>query len=244
MGLFNRTKTPKTPSPVDTSEHDDLLKRKGEPRALDWIERNAMLYPNQTAQIDLASGRRFTYTQMNDRVGRAAALLHGMGVRPGDRVGFLAMNSTDILEMVFATWRLGAISLALNFRLTAKELCFIVNGAGPKVILFDQVFLDVVEALQADTTVAHWLLTDGLGGGSAYESGLAAIDAPLLAKTHEQPLSDQCMLMYSSGTTGQPKGVIITHEMMVYSAVNLLGGLSLTRNSVNFAVMPLFHIGA
>lgn len=243
MGLFNRTKTPKTPSPVDTSEHDDLLKRKGEPRALDWIERNAMLYPNQTAQIDLASGRRFTYTQMNDRVGRAAALLHGMGVRPGDRVGFLAMNSTDILEMVFATWRLGAISLALNFRLTAKELCFIVNDAGPKVILFDQVFLDVVEALQTDTTVAHWLLTDGLGGGSAYESGLAAIDAPLLAKTHEQPLSDQCMLMYSSGTTGQPKGVIITHEMMVYSAVNLLGGLSLTRNSVNFAVMPLFHIG-
>ncbi len=238
MSLFG--KTPPTAGPAG---HADLLERKGAPRAVDWIERNAMLYPDHTAQVDLASGRRFTYAQMNDRVGRAAALLEARGVGPGDRVGFLAMNSTDILEMVFATWRLGAVSLALNFRLTAKELAFIIKDAGPDIILVDQAFLDIVDALQSETPVRQWLLTDGLGGDTAYERGLASVDRPLLTKTFDQTLSDQCMLMYSSGTTGLPKGVIITHEMMVFSAVNLMGGLCLTRKSVNFAVMPLFHIG-
>ncbi|NBC21479.1 MAG: long-chain-fatty-acid--CoA ligase [Alphaproteobacteria bacterium] len=212
------------------------------PQAVDWIAHHARVTPQALAQVDLASGRRFTYREMNDRVGRLAAHLISLGVCPGDRVGFLAMNSTDIMEAVFATWRIGAVSLALNFRLTAPELEFIVNDAGPKVLVIDQDFAELASELRELTDVPHWLSTDGRGGQTPYEDALAAA-TPLAGKTVRQPLSDQCMLMYSSGTTGRPKGVIISHEMMLYSAVHAMAFAGVNADKVNFAVMPLFHIG-
>ena len=210
--------------------------------AIDWIARHAVSTPDKLAQVDLASGRRFSYAQMNDRVGRVAAFLASQGVKQGDRVGFLALNSTDIFEMSLGTWRLGGISLALNFRLTAPELAFIINDAGPEIVFVDQEFLPVVEALRPLTQVKQWILTEGQGGDSVYERALAGVE-PMLTKTLEQPLTDQCLLMYSSGTTGLPKGVIITHEMMLFSAIGLMASTHLTRASVNLAAMPLFHIG-
>ena len=210
--------------------------------ATDWIAHHAVGTPDRTAQIDLASGRRFTYAEMNDRVGRVAAYLTEQGVKPGDRVGFLALNSTDIFEMALGTWRIGAISLALNFRLTAPELGFIIDDAGPDIVFFDEVFVDLVAELRNLTKVKHWIGSDGVGGDMAYEKALASV-TPQLTKTYEQPMTDQCMLMYSSGTTGLPKGVIITHEMMYFCATNLMPIVEISRNSVNLASMPLFHIG-
>ena len=202
MGLFSRRKSKSGP------REDAVAPAAGPemPQAVDWIAHHARVTPQALAQVDLASGRRFTYHEMNDRVGRLAAHLISLGVSPGDRVGFLAMNSTDIMEAVFATWRIGAVSLALNFRLTAPELEFIVNDAGPKVLLVDQDFAELAGELRELTDVPHWLSTDGRGGPSPYEDALAAA-TPLAGKTVRQPLSDQCMLMYSSGTTGRPKGV-------------------------------------
>ena len=211
--------------------------------ARDWVQHHAVTAPSDLALVDLASGRRFSFEQMNERVGRLAAHLKSIGIERGDRVGFLAMNSTDVMEMVFATWRIGAISLALNFRLTAKELAFIINDAGPKAIFTDTAFSVVTEELQTLTEVAHWIEGDGVGGDTTYERAIAQSSSPILKKDLNQTLGEQCLLMYSSGTTGLPKGVIITHEMMLYSAVNLVGGCYLNRDCVNFTVMPLFHIG-
>ena len=211
--------------------------------ARDWIEHNALTWPNDKAMVDLASGREFTYAQMNDRVGRLAAHLRHLGVEAGDRVGFLAMNSTDIMEMVMATWRLGAVSLALNFRLTANELAFIIGDADPKVIIADTVFADVTEELKGQTGVAHWIATDGVGGDTDYERAIASAANPILQKDVEQPISDQCLLMYSSGTTGLPKGVIITHEMMLYSAIGYVSSCKVGKETTNLVVLPLFHIG-
>lgn len=212
-------------------------------QARDWIQHFALTTPNKLALVDLGSQRRYTYAQMNERVGRLAAHLRSIGVSKGDRVGFFAMNSTDILEMVYATWRIGAISLALNFRLTAQELAFIINDASPNVIFADAVFSDVTSELRDLTEVAHWIATDGVGGDTPYEQAISAVTQPILKKDIEQSLSDQCLLMYSSGTTGLPKGVIITHEMMTYSAFAFVSSCGLGQESVNLAVMPLFHIG-
>ncbi len=211
--------------------------------ARDWIEHNALTWPSDKAMVDLASGREFTHQEMNERVGRLAAHLRSLGVGRGDRVGFLAMNSTDIMEMIFATWRLGAISLALNFRLTAKELAFIVGDAGPKVVIADAVFSEVTAELKDQTEVVHWITTDGVGGDTEYEQAIASATLPILQKDVEQPISDQCLLMYSSGTTGLPKGVIITHEMMLYSAIGYVSSCDVGKATVNLVVLPLFHIG-
>ncbi len=209
--------------------------------AVDWIAHYATATPDKAATIELPSGRRQSYGQMHERVGRLAAFLAARGVGCGDRVGFVAPNSTDILDLTFATWRLGGIVLALNFRLTAPELDFIIGDAAPKIVLCDSELADIVAPLRASGNVELWLETHGDGRDSAFERAIA--DAPgCLTDAVEQPLEAQCMLMYSSGTTGTPKGVIITHGMLAFSAMaGAAPGLT-SRRSVSLAAMPLFHI--
>jgi len=177
--------------------------------ATDWVAHHATATPHKTAMIELASGRRFTYAQMHNRVGRVAAMLKAKGIKKGDRVGFLTLNSSDTLEVIFGCWRLGAVCLAINFRLTPPEIAYILDNSECSLVVVDTPFMPIAEALQGKTPVKEWIQTDGMGGESDYETALAAVD-PILAY-EPQTLDEQCLLMYSSGTTGTPKGVIITH---------------------------------
>jgi len=209
--------------------------------AVDPIAHYAVSCPDKLAIIELPSGRRRSYQNMHARVGRLAALLAARGVGLGDRVGFLAPNSADILDLTFATWRLGGIVLALNWRLTASELAVIVVDAEPKIVVYDAELADTASALQQGTRVDLWLETHGDGSDSALERALDDTGETVLdAVSH--PLDRQCMLMYSSGTTGTPKGVIITHGMLLFSAVAGVSPGLVTRHSVSLAAMPLFHI--
>lgn len=210
---------------------------------IDWIAHYANATPGKTALIELPSGRSQSYQQTHERVGRLAAHLKSIGVKTGDRVGFLALNTTDILELCFATWRLGGIVLALNFRLTPAELEFIIEDASPDIILHDRDMQPVVEELKSRTDVAQWIETGGDGGDSAYERAIAGA-GDMIAERLPQPLQSQCMLMYSSGTTGRPKGVIITHGMLTFAAASGAGPSYSNPDSVSLAVMPLFHIAA
>ena len=114
---------------------------------VDWIAHNELNLPNKIATIELPSGRQETYAQMHDRVGRIAGWLQGLGVEKGDRVGVLALNSIDTMDIIFATWRSGAVHLALNFRLTPTELDYIIGNAEPKVLISDVELEATVSAL-------------------------------------------------------------------------------------------------
>ena len=206
---------------------------------IDWIAHNALNLPNKTATIELPSGREETYAQMHDRVGRIAGWLKGLGVERGDRVGVLALNSIDTLDIIFATWRIGAVHLALNFRLTPTELDYIIGDAEPKVLIADVELADSVSALSVE--IEHIIETDGLGGDTDFEARTR--DAEPITEMVELEPEDQCMLMYSSGTTGVPKGVIITCGMMLWAQVNAGAAMGCTQDMVSLAVMPLFHIG-
>lgn len=208
----------------------------------DWIGHNALNRPEHLATLELPSGRRRTYAEMHGRVGRIAAWLVSLGVERGDRVGVLALNSSDVLDLIFATWRIGAVHLALNFRLTPNELDYIIDNAEPKVLVYDRELASTVKALSA--SVEHVVATEGQGAESEFESALREVPAASAVPSMvELEADDQCMLMYSSGTTGQPKGVIITHRMMLFGNVNASVSLGCGPEMVSLAVMPLFHIG-
>jgi acyl-CoA synthetase (AMP-forming)/AMP-acid ligase II len=103
---------------------------------VDWVAYHAAVKPNAFATRELPSGRTQSYVEMHDRVGKIAAALHARGIRSGDRVAFLMPNTSDIMDITFATWRLGGVVLALNFRLSAQELSFILTDIPQVECLF------------------------------------------------------------------------------------------------------------
>jgi len=212
-------------------------------RVVDWIAHHADHTPDKLVSVDLFSARRFTYAQMHERVGRLAGFLHEMlGVERGDRVALLTFNTTDFLEIEFACARLGAVFVPLNFRLTVGEHEFIARDCTPKVLVCDTELESIGSEVARRCGIAHFLRLRADGGASDYESGIGA--GRCIRKMVDQTHDDLWGIMYTSGTTGHPKGVMITHGMPLFSAVNLAVSHRITRDSVNLAFMPLFHIGA
>jgi len=209
--------------------------------AEDWIAHHARFMPQAAAAHDLASGRRFTYAAFDDRIGRAARWLKtALGVRQGDRVAVLSMNDTDVFELQFACRRLGAIFLPLNWRLAVPELEFICKDATLTVLIHGDEFAN--EAAQV-VRLAGVPNSANLANGkpSAYEAGLAAatgdLDPPML------DLDDTWTIMYTSGTTGRPKGAQITYRMCVFNAIQCTMTVGLTAQSKNLVFLPTFHTG-
>ena len=206
----------------------------------DWVKYQAGTIADKTAMIDLASSRKYSYGQMHERVAKVAGFLKANGIKQGDRVAFLALNTTDVMELIFGCWRIGAICLALNFRLTPPELAYILNDSDSAMVLVDAPFNQLAEATKPLTKVTHWVGTDGVGGDSDFETGLAAA-APIYDMI-EQDIEDQCLLMYSSGTTGSPKGIIITHAMLDHTNSSGVRAGMASRHKVALNNMPVFHI--
>jgi fatty-acyl-CoA synthase len=208
-------------------------------RHYDWIAHFGRRTPDKIAAIDLAGGRRLSYGQFDARISRLAShLREALGVKRGDRVAVLALNTTDTLEVQFACGRIGAVFLPLNTRLTVPELQFIVGDASPSVMIHDTDLAEIALAVAKLCKVSSTLL---FGEGGSYEAAIAAAK-PLDTfefVTHD----DISTIMYTSGTTGQPKGAIITHGMTFWNCVNLGGPAYVSPSTVLLTVLPLFHTG-
>ena len=208
-------------------------------RYYDWIAHFGRRTPDKIAAIDLASERRLSYAQFDARISRLATHLRDkLGVMRGDRVAVLALNTTDTLEVQFACFRIGAVFLPLNTRLTVPELQFIVGDASPKVMIHDTDLAEVALTVAKLCNVSSALL---LGADGSYEAAIAA--STPLDRAEMVTLDDISTIMYTSGTTGQPKGAIITHGMTFWNCVNLGGPAYISPSSVLLTVLPLFHTG-
>jgi fatty-acyl-CoA synthase len=208
--------------------------------AADWIAHYARHTPASEAAHDLSSGRHFTYAQLDDRATNAALWLKNVfRIARNDRVAVLSRNDTDVFELQFACHRLGAIFVPLNWRLAVSELSFICRNAAPKVLLYGAEFSDMARELSPACVPDAAGLANGLP--SEYESGLAnakgSVDAAAL------DLDDTWMIMYTSGTSGRPKGVLITYRMCVFNALHCAMMVGLTARSKNLVVLPTFHTG-
>jgi len=208
-------------------------------RYFDWIAHFARRTPHKVAAVDLASERRFTYAMFDARIARLAShLREELKVGRGDRVAVLALNTTDTLEIQFACGRLGAIFVPLNTRLTVPELQFIAGDCAPKVMVHDADLSETALAVAKLCKTESVLL---LGPDGNYERAIAS--AQPLDEIAEVTLDDISTIMYTSGTTGLPKGAMITHGMTFFNCVNLGGPAYITPSSVLLTVLPLFHTG-
>jgi len=175
---------------------------------------------------------------------RLAQALERLGVRPGDRVATLAMNHANHVVAWYGVMGMGGIVHTINPRLFEDQLAFIANHAEDRVLLFDRAFQPVVDRLRARwTTIRHYVCMEGEGEGS-----LAALLAPEDGAYDwvEGDERDPCMLCYTSGTTGDPKGVLYTHRSTVLHAMAEVqpAVFGLDSSSVVLPIVPMFHVAA
>jgi fatty-acyl-CoA synthase len=199
-----------------------------------WAARRARMSPERIAVVH--DGREWTYGQLHDRVIRLARALAGLGVGPGDRVAYLGPNHPHFLEALFATGSIGAIFVPLNTRLAAPELAYILRDSGARVLIHSPTHTEVVAQLRPAADVPN--VVDFPGYHRMIADGAAEpLDEPV-------DRDDVAMIMYTSGTTGQPKGVALSHANLVWNSLNLLIDVDLAGDEVTLVNAPMFHVAA
>ncbi|HEY0454337.1 long-chain fatty acid--CoA ligase [Actinophytocola sp.] len=196
-----------------------------------WTARRARMSPDRVAVVH--DGREWTYRELHERSTRVAHVLAGLGVEGGDRVAYLGPNHPTFLEALFGTGMAGAIFVPLNTRLTPPELAYILRDSGATVLIHAPThdehaaeLRDLVDVLPLD----------------AYERLLA--DAPTDPRDDPVDPDDLAMIMYTSGTTGRPKGAALTHANIHWNSLNLLIDVDLAGDEVTLVNAPMFHVAA
>jgi fatty-acyl-CoA synthase len=211
--------------------------------AHDWVACHAARRPHAPALRRAEDGRLLSWAELEDRVARAAGALRALDVRAGDRVAVLAENDPRVFEVQFAAMRLGALFVPLNWRLTAHELAEICLDADPAILIHDDVWADTAAAVAEKAAVPRrlaWTVEDPLGGSYGDALDAAASLRPRTVATHDDPTH----ILYTSGTTGRPKGALSTHGTLLWQALNTAHTTGYAgQNCHHLNQMPLFHAG-
>ena len=211
-----------------------------EPRFLDErVAHWAAVKPDDEAVTYLS--RTWTWAQFDDRVRRVAGALTERGVGRGDVVGFLDKNHPACVEVTLAAASLGAATTIINFRLAADEIDYVVNDSGAKVLFVGAEFADTVRSMADRLPGVSQIIEVKPEGDDEYEQMLAA--ATPAGRSPQAHTDDTVVVMYSSGTTGRPKGVAISHANLIAHTVNAFDQWPFQPGDKNLVSMPLFHVG-
>jgi fatty-acyl-CoA synthase len=205
----------------------------------DWLQRQSELRGDRVALVLPESGERITYRALSDGAARVAGGLATLGVGAGDRVAVLALNGLPFLELLFACARLRAILVPLNYRLSEAELLWVAASAQPGTICYEQPFEAQARAV-ASATGARPIAIEGAGAGEIEYRTLR--ESEPLAPAPVEMEAPWCIL-YTGGTTGRPKGAVLTHGSMLWNAVNTNLSWSLRDDDVAPVFTPMFHTG-
>lgn len=213
------------------------------------LTRRAEYNPDREGYVDSQSGLRLTFKELNDRTNQAANALVDLGVSRGDRVGIMMMNSAEFIEVYFAIAKIGGVVVPLNWRLVADELEFILKDSGTTTLIFGNEFEGLATDLNGrgdKTDVQHWLHSAEGDSSSQYAQDYEALRNAASADEPECLAEDDDLLyiMYTSGTTGLPKGVVHSHNTMLWAMLTFQATADLHDADRYLAALPMFHVGS
>ncbi|MED3764038.1 long-chain-fatty-acid--CoA ligase [Ureibacillus sp. FSL K6-8385] len=209
-----------------------------------FLDRAVTLYGDKEAIIGYEGDRRFTYRQFNQRVNQLSRGLQSLGVQKYDKVAYLAPNTIEMLEGFYGIYQVGAIMVPLNIRLKPEDYLFILNHSESKVLFVDQDLYHLIEPIKSklntvETIIVHYKNDET--NEIDYDEWLASFDGSEFDRV-ELDENDECSLLYTSGTTGNPKGVLLTHRNNYLHALSSMHFLRVTDQDVYLHVLPMFHV--
>lgn len=209
----------------------------------------AAVNPGREAYVDSALPVRLTYAELNARTNQLAAVLLGQGVKPGDRVAIMMMNSAEFFESYFAIAKIGGVVVPLNWRLVADELEFILKDSGAETLLFGTEFLELATDLHArgkKTDLRRWLHSAEGASETHFAQDYEALRDAAPATEPEVTSGDDDLLyiMYTSGTTGLPKGVMHSHSTTFWALLTIAASVDTHDGDRYLTALPMFHVGA
>ncbi|WP_028315978.1 long-chain-fatty-acid--CoA ligase [Desulfatibacillum aliphaticivorans] len=206
-----------------------------------FLTKRAQHSPNMEALV--IGGLRFTYKELNERSNRLANAMKSAGIGPGDRVAYLGLNETEFFDLYFGLGKLGAILVPVNFRLAPPEVLYIINNCEASKVVVGTDFFPVIDAIKGDLcTNSIYALGDSIPEWAQSYSDFLASGSPD-EPVHVGGDDDTLTILYTSGTTGKPKGAELTHAGYFHEAVNLRATLGDVGTKM-LMPLPLFHIGA
>ncbi len=211
----------------------------------DVVGERARVTPESTAVVLVTSGQRLTYAELDERARRCSQVWRRkLGLEPGERVGILAHNRIEYLDAFFAAGKTGIALVTLGTRLTAHELRHIVEDSGMRALLYDGAFADTVRDLRQHVDLDRWIaLDDPVAESDArFVELVEAVDPSTWRRPSIDPEQIYCLL-YTSGTTGRPKGVMIPHRMVAWNGFNTVCSWQLRADDVSPIFTPLYHAG-
>ena len=206
---------------------------------LEFLRRTRRLYPKREAVVD--GDLRLTYEQFSGRCDRWSTALRRLGVRPGDRVAYIAPNIHAQLESFYAVPQIGAVVVPINYRLSVNDFSYIINHSGARIVCAHADYLEAVDSVRADLPkVEHFVALEGRKEGWLdYEATLSAESPDVERLTIAE--RDLLSINYTSGTTSRPKGVMITHRNAYMNAVGTLVHMPMTCADRYLWTLPMFH---
>ena len=206
----------------------------------DVSRRNAAIFPDKVALV--FEKTRVTYQELDERVSRIANALIGLGCEKGGRLTILSENTHKYIEVYFAASKAGISVTPLNFRLSDEELIHIVNDSEAGVFIAGDGYEERSLGLKGELkNIKSWISLDNRHDGYLYYEDLLA-EAPATDPLVEVDEDEMAILMYTGGTTGLPKGVMLSHRNLLTSALGFIIACTFTRHDTECFVLPLFHI--
>jgi fatty-acyl-CoA synthase len=195
--------------------------------------------PDHTADIDGETGERWSYRDLELRAENLAKYLYQLGIRKGDRVAILAPNHICYFDFLFACGKLGALLVPLNWRLSIHELTYILSDCEPKILGYHSQWESMAQKLPVPITIKV--------NGPEYEEKLQNGTAIGLEQIPESELEvqgrDPLLILYTGGTIGNPKGVVLTHDNVWWNAINTVLSWNLNARDITPTFLPMFHTG-
>ncbi len=217
-----------------------------------FLAKRAALSPDLEGFVDADTGRRYSFREWNERANRTAHLFRSLGIERGDRVALLLMNSIEYMESFFALAKIGAVCVPLNWRLVPEELAFIIRDAGARLLVFGTEFNESAVDLHSrgggenGTDVTTWVHVGPIGERPEFAIGYDEQQSKQSGgePTIETEESDVLYIMYTSGTTGLPKGAVHTHETATWGVLTVNATSDQQYRDRYLVALPLFHVGA